>query len=104
MDVHISKNDQQLHAKLSGEFLFDDNRKFREIVQEVESGRIKYVELDLGQLQRVDSAGLGMFIMLYRIAQTYKVGVSFNNMQGQVAKMFEISNLHQLFSQVGNRA
>ncbi len=99
MDLTININGTDLIGEISGRFSFDDSQRFRELLQRLEEEKgIKQVTLSLGKLEQVDSAALGMFMMLYNAAKQRNIGVTLQNPQGAVQKMFTLSKFDELFN------
>lgn len=97
MDMQFNHQDHKIHAALSGSFTFEDNRSFREILQTVEKGSIRQVTLDVSALDYVDSAALGMLMMLHNLAEEHSVSVTLKGPRGAVKRTFELSRFTDLF-------
>lgn len=91
MEFTIVENGSSLDVALSGSFSFADNDKVSELVHAVDASRKKRTTVSLERLESIDSAGLGMLIVLSDAAQLRGVGFSVRGARGQVKRMLEIT-------------
>ncbi len=82
---------------MDGQFTFSDNMAFRAITEEIAKHSISQVNLDVSNLDYVDSAALGMFLLLREFAQKRHINLTLIGPQGQVKKVFDVSRFDQLF-------
>ena len=65
MELVIKEPDQgKLSVHISGEFTFSDNSKFREMLEQVSLKKPGMVSVDMAETDFIDSAGLGMLLLL----------------------------------------
>ncbi len=83
---------------LEGQFTFSDNMAFRAITEEVAKQSVSQVIVDVGTLEYIDSAALGMFLLLRDFAQKRHISLTLKGAQGQVKKVFDVSRFDQLFT------
>jgi anti-anti-sigma factor len=93
----INKNDDHHKILLNGPFTFADSKKFREIAELVKKGGIGALELDFSEVEFIDSAGLGMLLLLRDECQLHQTNVSLRAAKGQVERIFTLSKFDQLF-------
>lgn len=98
MDYQISEEHQGKIVHLNGQFTFNDNPKFKQIINLAENASGKSLQLELSGMTFIDSAGLGMLLLLRDVCQKQEVKVRLSGAQGQVARIFEISKFDQMFS------
>lgn len=98
MEQQMRASNDSLEVSLSGQFTFSDNGKFRHIIETVKSGRSKSVTIDFSGVDFVDSAALGMLLLLRDLCQERQIDVALQSPQGQVQRIFAISRFDQLFS------
>ncbi len=98
MDIQIATTDKGSKVTLSGQFTFMDNQKFKEVIEIGRGDQVKYLELDFAAVEFIDSAGLGMLLLLREECQDRNISLSIHSARGQVAKIFAISRFEQLFS------
>jgi anti-anti-sigma factor len=100
MDLVIHKEGSAWRALFKGQFTFSDNARFRELLDGVVSESPKQVVLDVAQVSYVDSAALGMLLLLREAAETNNTNVIIAGANGQVLKILELSRFHDLFEMI----
>lgn len=98
MDYITTKPGEDRHISLTGQLTFADNAKFREILNMVEQENLRSLVLDFSKLEFIDSAGLGMLLLLRDACQPRNISIAISSAKGQVEKIFLISKFDQLFS------
>jgi anti-anti-sigma factor len=93
----ISHADEKRIA-LSGQFTFTDNQRFKQIIESLNEPQLKTVVIDFSGVEFIDSAGLGMLLLLRDTCQEKKLSLEIHSAHGQVEKIFMISKFDQLFS------
>lgn len=93
---------QQIQGKtlsliFSGELTFNDNQKVREIINLIDQHHIGTLTIDFSRVTFIDSAGLGMLLILKEELAKNKGLVLLHHAQGQVEKMFKVSKFDALF-------
>jgi anti-anti-sigma factor len=98
MEYTVHKSSDQLYIQMNGSFTFDDNGGFREIIETMlETPAIPLI-LDLYHIDFVDSAALGMLLILREEAQKTGTAITLMKPAGQPKKMIELSQFHKLFT------
>lgn len=87
----------QCEVTLSGRFLFSDNQTFKEIITMAEAGEIESISVNLAGVTFMDSAALGMLLLLRDRTDARGIRLVLRQPAGQVCKVFEVSRFHQLF-------
>ncbi|MBM3617054.1 MAG: STAS domain-containing protein [Alphaproteobacteria bacterium] len=98
MDYTTDWRDSTCRLNIKGTFTFSDNAKFREILSLLKDEKVAILELDLSDLQFIDSAALGMLLLLHDEAQKKQKRVSISGAQGQIKKMLQLSNFEEIFN------
>lgn len=80
-----------------GEFSFSDNSKFREMLKQLEIKRPSLIYVDFAQANFIDSAALGMLLLLKEKADELSATVEIHGAAGQVLKVLELSRFQDLF-------
>lgn len=97
MEYQFQEND--LSVRLSGELVFTDYREFRSLWGRLLNAKPgQAVTIDLSDLQFIDSAGLGMLLIVRDEAARADLSLLLKNPQGQVKRIFSISRFDTLFS------
>ncbi len=97
MNLRKTVSNDVYEVSLSGKFTFTDHQNFRTLVTALSSGVITTMIIDLSNLEFVDSAALGMFLVAKEEAKKNNVALILQNPVGHVQKMFELSNFKSLF-------
>jgi HptB-dependent secretion and biofilm anti anti-sigma factor len=94
-DVNLSENDSV--ATLSGQLTFSDHGTFRDMARHLVASPSGRLVIELGGLDFIDSAGLGMLLLLREEASAAQRAVALRNAKGQVNRMFAVSRFDTLF-------
>ncbi|MEA1941200.1 MAG: STAS domain-containing protein [Pseudomonadota bacterium] len=96
MEYRSEFSGDPLVVEIQGVLTFDDHERFRELAAAVADSEAATVVLDLSGLTMIDSAGIGMLIMTNdRVVKRGKT-LRLRGVQGQVAKVVELSRIEQL--------
>lgn len=98
MDYTTERRDTESHLHINGTFTFSDNQKFREILSLLQDDSLNAVTLNIQNLQFIDSAALGMLLLLHDEAQKRDVHITLNGADGQIKKMLQLSNFDEIFT------
>ncbi len=98
MDVVVVSDAGGVSARLSGEFTFSDTGKFKDLLDKVEKNAPPSVDVDLSKVSFVDSAALGMLLLLKDAAGKHQASVTLRGASGQVEKLLRMSRFDQIFS------
>lgn len=82
---------------LSGQIVVGDRAEFETAVQDTLSDHPQKVLVDLDAVEYMDSAGLGLLLMLRDEATTRQTKLLLSGAQGQVAELFEAAGFELLF-------
>ena len=97
MDYTSRYENNVLHFELSGQLTFSDNQKFKEIIESLNQVGIRALEMDFSGITFIDSAGLGMLLLLRDNCNERHIPITIISPVGQVQKVFQISKFDQLF-------
>ena len=98
MECSNNTINNSLEARLSGQFIFEDHTKFKTILAAAEDKKIHSIILDFTHVDFIDSAGLGMLLLLRDLCDKHKKPLVLRHPQGQVKKVFGISKFEHLFT------
>lgn len=98
MDYAIISQPGVTRFVLSGQFTSADNMKFKRILDMLTEVTGTSVTLDFAGIDFIDSAGLGMLLLLRDLCQTRNLPLTITSARGQVQKIFLISRFDQLFT------
>lgn len=87
----------EMTIKIDGRFDFSQHQAFRAAL-EVPKGHIKTFVVDLSRSDYMDSAALGMLLLLLEKAEGNRERVKLVNPNPNVKKILEIANFDKLFT------
>jgi anti-anti-sigma factor len=86
-------------VRLQGRFDFSAHRSFRDSCGGLlESGEVHELDLDMGGVEYIDSAALGMLLLLKERADAACKPVALYNCKGAVRQVLDIANFSKIFS------
>ncbi len=99
MEISLSRDSGQARITLAGRFDFNAHRQFRRVCDEaLEDPQVKELELDLRQVEYLDSSALGMLLLLKDKAQGRGKSVVLSGVQGTVKQVLDIAHFGKLFT------
>lgn len=96
MDYRIENTDKSANVVFSGDITFSENVSFRQLLKDIAEIEIERCVFDLSNVDMVDSAGLGMFLIAREQAETSGWRLSVSGAQGHVASMLKLTKLSDL--------
>lgn len=98
--MHIGSviTDKQATLSLNGRFDFNAHRDFRDAYEPifVKTG-INEIQINLSNVDYLDSSALGMLLLLKERAGENKIDVSITGCKGNVKQILDIANFGKLF-------
>lgn len=98
MEYVLRQTDDLQRLNMSGTFTFSDNGKFRTIVNDLRESHVVAATLDMQKVEFIDSAALGMLLLLHDEANKKGVAVTLVVGEGQIKKMLHLSNFEEIFT------
>ena len=92
----LSENGRSLTISIVGKFDFSIQQQFRVAYEDSSAKPLTYV-IDLRQADYMDSAALGMLLLLREYAGNGRVPVHITNAKPQILKVLEIAGFKELF-------
>ena len=89
--------------KMMGKFTFADHMEFKNILSDINEKEITGVDLDISEVEFVDSAALGLLLLIRDETEKKSLTLTLFKPQGQVQKMFKISRFYELFHVVESK-
>ena len=96
MQYNFTENDATVEIK--GELTFVDHSLFRAMATRLLQAKAQAPVIDLSHLDFIDSAGLGMLLLVRDEAKRSNRKVVLRHPTGQVKRIFDISKFERLFS------
>ena len=75
---------------------FPDNENIRNLINELDTLKPGSVRIDLSALQNIDSAGIGMLMLIDDVAQEKGIALSLSGIGGQVEKVLNVCKLSEI--------
>ncbi len=98
MEYAKAINDSSCEIMFKGKFTFSDHQQFKPIFALLEQSGIKTLYLNFKDVEFVDSAALGILLLIRDESVRFSKQVVLQQPVGQVKKMFEISRFYDLFT------
>jgi anti-anti-sigma factor len=99
MKVTTSVQDKITTLKLEGRFDFAAHHDFGDATKAaLGNSAINEIQIDLGNVEYMDSAALGMLLVLLERAKAAGKSISLARVKGMVKQVLEIANFQKLFT------
>jgi HptB-dependent secretion and biofilm anti anti-sigma factor len=97
IDVHVREGVARI--ALNGRFDFSSHRDFRGSYDALlTDGTVQSIDVDLGGVEYLDSAALGMLLLLRERCLSANKPLALCNCRGMVAQVLEVANFGKLFT------
>jgi len=98
MGININVRDGVARLTMSGRFDFQLHRDFKEAYTPlVEDATVRELEIELSQIDHIDSSALGMLMLLNERAKVTNKPLTLLNPSGVTAQALEIAHFDRLF-------
>lgn len=97
MNLTIAHHGDECRATIVGSFTFSDNRTFKTLIEQMQEPHLKTCFIDLSSVSDVDSAALGMLMVLLRTCKKLNKRVVLAYARGSVRDIFKLSQFDTLF-------
>lgn len=85
-------------AAISGEFTFADHGTFKQMMTALFHSESAPIVIDMSRLDFIDSAGLGMLLLVRDEANKAARQLILRGPRGQVKRMFDLTKFESLFA------
>lgn len=96
MEFKTQTSADAVEVRLSGRLEFTDHDRLREIVALINADCAKNFILDLADLKFIDSAGLGMLLILQEEAEQNGISFTVARPRGEVRRSIELAKIDQI--------
>ncbi len=103
MELQITQDQATAIASMSGQFTFVDHALFSSVLALVELQDVNDVIIDVGKMDFIDSAGLGMLLMLREACYLKNKPLVLLNPVGHVQKVFQVAKFDEIFTLESSR-
>jgi anti-anti-sigma factor len=91
--------DKKATLSLAGRFDFTMHKEFRDLSQKVlEENELKQIEIDLKDVDYLDSSALGILLLLKDRATQRGISIAITGCRDNIRQILEIANFNKLFS------
>ncbi|MCB1758728.1 MAG: STAS domain-containing protein [Gammaproteobacteria bacterium] len=97
----VSDDGREIRIRIDGRFDFSDHENFRAAYRDVDTSKVAF-RIDMSRTEYIDSAALGMLLLLRERAGGDGSRISISGCQTDVRRILEVSRFHQLFDIGGN--
>lgn len=98
MQIRSDIYEQKATLTLSGRFDFTLHKDFRDAYEQALANKaVKQIDINLRDVEYLDSSALGMLLLLKDRAAQTGAGISLSNCRETVRQILEIANFHKLF-------
>jgi len=105
MEYNIINNEPTIQIVMKDDITFDDYNGFRGIIDNhLNKTRVDHCIIDMKKVGFIDSAGLGMLLLLHEEAANKKIKITIHSGNGQVARMMELAKFDTMFTVVSGAA
>jgi anti-sigma B factor antagonist len=98
--VDVQSRGDSVLVKCKGQLVFGETDALRDAVRDV-LPKYKRIEIDLGEVDYMDSSGMGTVVRLYVSAKNYNCEMQLLNLAPQVRHMFGVTRILSLFEPCG---
>lgn len=98
MQINVDTTGNTVTIYLNGRFNFDSHREFRNAYDpHLGNGAVSNIEIDLSNVEYLDSSALGMLLMLRERSQAANKKLALSRPSQNVAQILDIANFAKLF-------
>jgi stage II sporulation protein AA (anti-sigma F factor antagonist) len=101
VEYEVRETGGGVEVRLQGRLTFDSNGNIRKIVDSIGRWPNRKITVDVGELDFIDSAGLGMLMILREEAVAKNASLSLRGAQGQVLRLFTASQFGTIVPMAG---
>lgn len=98
MECVCKINKNVLNAELIGDFIFTDYDEFRKVLDAIKANKYSDIIIDLSKCKFIDSAALGMLVVVRDEAESRKIKVTLKNPVERVKNTLFATRFDTLFN------
>lgn len=98
MQYETTERNGVIEVTLHGRITYSDHPSFRNVIGQIRDSSAQQLVFDMRDVEFIDSAGLGMLLMVRDTASQKKAGVVLRGPRGQVQRIFTSSKFETLFT------
>ena len=98
MAINVQIRDSSARITMSGRFDFDVHRDFKNAYMPLlDNAAVREIEIEMSKVDYLDSAALGMLMLLNERAKDASKPISLLNASSVVSKVLEVANFNRIF-------
>jgi len=98
MAINVQIRDRSARITLSGRFDFDVHRDFKNAYMPlIDNAALREIEIEMSKVDYLDSAALGMLMLLNERAKDASKSILLLNASSVVSKVLEVANFNRIF-------
>jgi len=98
MGIKIVRNGDVVDAYVEGRFTFELNREFRPLIDLVDKEAIKRIAVHFSAVSYIDSAGLGMLLLLRDAAEKKESILELQSPSEALQPIFRATRFYDMFT------
>ncbi len=98
MNIDIKETDSQVNVVVNGDIEMMTIKEFKEKLFDLGQNVDKDVELDLSNVDYIDSSGVGVLISLMKLQKKKGKNLKINKVSSQVMNVLQLSSLSDVFN------
>lgn len=97
MELKVRKNKEVYIIDVSGEMDLYNSYKLKELIMKMLEKKIKYIIINLEEVDYIDSSGIGALIYICSTVKKLNLALYITNIHGSVKKVIELTKLMGFF-------
>jgi anti-sigma B factor antagonist len=97
MNIDIQKNNDPINVSVAGDIEMMTIKDFKSRLLDLGQNEDKDIEMDLSNVNYIDSSGIGVLISLLKLQKNKGKSLKISKISDKVLKVLEISSLSDLF-------
>ncbi len=98
MDIEINEGDSIVNIKVNGDIEMMTIKNFKQKLFEVGQNVDKNIEVDLSDVDYIDSSGVGVLISLLKLQKKKGKSLVINKVSSKVLNVLKLSSLSDVFN------
>ncbi len=98
MDIEINESDNIVNIKVNGDIEMMTIKNFKQKLFEVGQNADKDIEIDLSDVDYIDSSGVGVLISLLKLQKKKGKSLLINKVSSKVLNVLKLSSLSDVFN------
>ena len=96
MKYKTIQSGSDLIVKISGAITFDDHENMKALISDVEDNSSDQVEVDMQELSAIDSAGIGLLLLLNDRVKAFGGALVLRNIPPVPGKILEVAKIGEI--------